>query len=343
VVRSNEVVMPISHRLQTTSYKLQATSLVLLLLATLTSPAPAASSDSTSSALISEQLDKQLDHLDVHGGLYDISKAIADATGVRVESDSSVYDALPWGENTTINASIKNVTLRQALDEITRRLGLSWTAGAEVVQFEPLPALRRLGRRATLDEIQVLDLLAARPLSLSTTRPTPSQLLEAIDQKLEAEKSPFAVENRAFTTASGDASQLNLPRNATMLDALELLTRQTDATWYPWGRSIVVLNKVDAVRLLLTKRITRRWRDVELSQVLLELAESSGTNFSYDPGVLQRVPQNYRRVNLILDNVTLWQTMENLSAATGLKFTPTRDGVAVTYAGPETRPSGPTQ
>jgi hypothetical protein len=124
-----------------------------------------------------------------------------------------------------------------------------------------------------------------------------------------------------------------------VLQALELLSAQSDITWYPWGHSIVALPKVDAIRLLLTKPMSRRWRDVDLSQVLLELAEFSGTAFHYDPGVLERVPPTFRRVNLILDNATIAQTLENLSAATGLKFTPTTEGIAVSQGDDTTRPA----
>jgi len=97
------------------------------------------------------------------------------------------------------------------------------------------------------------------------------------------------------------------------------------------------VNKIEVTRMLLGKRLTRRFVDVDMQQVLAELAESSGVPFTYTPGVLQRVPQKFRRVTLTLDDATVEQTLQDISAATGLKFTMTANGVEVTYAAPATR------
>ena len=173
-------------------------------------------------------LDRQIPALSVQGGLLDVTKAIETQTGVRVEASQAVYDDLPWGEDTSITVNVKNTTLRQTLDSITRHLGLTLTLGAEAVELEPTPALRRLGRRATLDEVQVLDLLASTPLELPTTDPTVSAVLEAVDRKLEAVKSPFAVEDRAFDPKTGGQT-VRVARNATLMDAMEELSRRPTA------------------------------------------------------------------------------------------------------------------
>jgi hypothetical protein len=287
----------------------------------------------SSSALIGQALDSQAADLSAQGGLIDVMKTVENQTGIRLEALPAVWDALPWGQDTSVNVHVKNATVRQALDAITRRLGLTYTLGDEAVVLEPTAALSRLGRRATLEEIQALDLLAATPMALTTTSPTLDQLLQAVDAKLQDAKSPFAVQERGLD--SGELGRvIQVARNATMMEAMEEITRQTDVTWYPWGHRLVVTAKTEAEHLLLSKRLTRRFHDVELAQVLTELSEYANLTFHYAPGVLRQVPGKYSRLKLDLDDATVEETLQTISGATGLQFIPTPDGISVTYSAP---------
>jgi hypothetical protein len=308
---------------------LLAASLSLSHIAHAASPA-----DVSTSALISHAMDSQIPELTEQGGLPDLMKTIESQTGVRIEASQTVWDGLPWGQDTTLNVHARNTTLRQVLDFITRRFGLTYHLGSEAVQLELSPALSRLGQRATLEEIQSLDLLASTPIDLSNEQVTVENLLAAIDGKLRDLKSIYAIQDR-ISDAATLAKPLHIARNATMMAALEELTNQTEATWYPSGRSLVVTPKIDAVRILLSKKLTRRYDGVPLPQVLVELSEFSGVPFSYAPGVLEKVPAEFRNVKLELDNYTVEETLNTLSGATGLKFTATGDGVDVTYAAPQ--------
>jgi hypothetical protein len=190
------------------------------------------------SALINEELDK-LAEFQLNGTLPQAIKEITAKTGVPIEVTPQTYDLLPWGEQTTINAKIANQTLRKALEAITRKLGLTIELRDEALQIKPLPALRRLGRRATVEELGVLDLLSRTELKLDSDRPTVKQILAAVDNRLDELKSPFAVENRAQADAILDAP-VAVARNATLLTALEAIPQSTDATWYPWGDTLIV-------------------------------------------------------------------------------------------------------
>jgi hypothetical protein len=284
----------------------------------------------STSALIGQALDQRITDLNVHGALPEVMKAVESQTGVRVEAAEAVWDALPWGQETDLTVRLQNCTVRQALQVISRRLGLTFRLAAQAVVLEPSPPLRRLGRRATLEEIGVLDLLASTPLGLADGAPTIRQLLSAADTKLADLKSPFAVQDRAFDDQSL-GQIIHVARNATMMQAMEEITEQTGATWYPWGQRLVIVPKLDATRLLLTKRLSRRYRGEELAQVLTDLSEFSQVSFAYAPGVLRLVPAKYQRVTLTLNDATVQQTLAILSGATGLKFTPTGQGVSVTY------------
>jgi hypothetical protein len=279
------------------------------------------------SALINEALDKQV-KLDLDTTLPVAMRAIGEQTGVTIEAAPAVWDLLPWGEQTQIKAKIEGQTLREALDAITRKLGLRFALREHVVQFQPMPALARLGRRSTVQELDALYLLASNPINLGTDRPMVAQVLEAVDNKLVELKSPFAIENRANAAARAD-QQVFVPRNATLMDALESLASETRATWYPWGKSIVVVPKEDQVRMQLAKQVTVRFNGADVQQVLTELAARSGVDFAIEPGAIQRLAPEFRTVRLNLVDASIKQALDTLAGFTGLAYAVREDGVYI--------------
>jgi hypothetical protein len=303
-------------------------ALALILLA-----APAFAQPKTS-ALISEELDK-LAEFQLSGTLPQAMKEITAKTGVPIEVTPQTYDLLPWGEQTTINAKIANQTLRKALEAITRKLGLTFELRDEAIEIKPLPALRRLGRRATIEELGVLDILSRTELKLDADRPTLKQVVAAVDSRLDEMKSPFAITNRAQTDAMLDAP-VPVSKNATLLDALEAIARSTDATWYPWGHDLIVSPKADHVRDMLGKTITRSWNGVDVAQVLAELANLSGTNFVIEPGAVQRIAGDSRNIRLVLENAPIQQALESIAGFTGLAWSVNDKGVYIWNPGSAT-------
>ncbi|HMB95778.1 MAG TPA: hypothetical protein VKK61_07040, partial [Tepidisphaeraceae bacterium] len=280
-----------------------------------------------SSALINEALDK-IYPLDLNTTLPVAMKAIGEQTGVRIDAAPAVWDLLPWGDQTTITAKIEGKTLRDALDAIARKLGLIVVLKDEAVELQPMPALARLGRRSTVQELGALDLLASTPANFNGDHFTVGQLLDAVDQKLVDLKSSYAIENRAADAARAD-QQISVPRNATLMDALESITRETRATWYPWGKSIILVSKEDQVRNQLGKSISIRYNGVDVSQVLAELSQRAGIEFTIEPGAIQRIPAEFRTIRLILDNATIKQALENLAGFTGLGYVVNENGVYI--------------
>src|SRR3954452_7483720 len=102
---------------------------------------------SPSSALINQALDKQA-KLDLNGTLPDVMGQISKQTGVPIDAVPDVWAILPWGKETTVTAKIENQTLREALEVITRKLGLQFVLKDEAIELQPVPALRRLGRKS---------------------------------------------------------------------------------------------------------------------------------------------------------------------------------------------------
>lgn len=302
--------------------RMRSTLLACLLIALVCRPTSAAQD---SSALINEALDKVVS-LDMDGVLPQVMKKITDQTAVPIEIPQKVYDLLPWGEETNIRATIKNQTLRQALSAITHKLGLTWEVGPQAVRLKPRAALDRLGRRATVQELQLLDILSATPLGDAPPSVSAQKLVQMVDDRLKQVAPSYSVEFRPGEKVK-PGQPVNVPRNATLGDALKELTRQTDATWYPWGQNVVVVPKEDQVLRQLDKTITRRYSGVDIAQVLTELSEAAGVEFSLEPGALQRVPPEFRKVTLLLDNAKVRQALEDIRGVTGLDYTIKPGGV----------------
>lgn len=285
--------------------------------------APASASET--SALINEALDKQV-KLDLDAMLPGAMQAIETKTGVRMKADPAVWELLPWGQQTNVTAKIENLTLRQALDALTQKLGLTYTLGDEAVILQPMAPLRRLGRRSTVQELQALDLLAGKPMPALQAAADVQAVLTAVD--LQLEKTPYAIEARLPQEVR--ALPLNLPRNVSLYEALEQIAKQTRATWYPWGRMIVVVPKEVQVRDQLQKTFTVRYAEAELTQVLDDLRGRAGVDFILEPGALQRVPVEFRTVKVFWENVTIAQALESLKGITGIDYSITDRGVVIT-------------
>lgn len=303
---------------------------IVLLIATL---APA----QNSSALIGEALDKQVD-LELKGPLPEAMREITKRTSVPLRAEAGVWELLPWGEQTSVTATVKNQTLRQSLGALTQKLGLTFTLGDEAVILQPLPALRRLGRRSTVQELQALDRLAAELMPPVQGASTVNSILSAIDDQLEAKGTPFAIEN-GVPPAVREAA-VEVPRNASMLEALEQVARQTPATWYPWGKSLVVVPKETQVADQLAKTLTKRYIGADIMQVLEDLRQRAGVDFMIEPGAIQRIPPEFRSVVVIWDNVPVAQALRSLSGFTGLQYAVTDRGVSITNPLPATGGGG---
>lgn len=279
------------------------------------------------SSLINQALDQPV-KMQFDTVLPEAMNEIARRTGVRIRAEQAVWDLLPWGQQTNLNATIENQTLRQALEAISRKLGLVMVLKDEALELQPMPALRRVGRRATVQELQALDFLTSHQLDLKADRPTVKEVVDAVDKKLADAKSPFAIEYRPGDAVPPDKT-VTVPRNATLGEALESISKESAVTWYPWGKTILIVPKEEQVRTQLSKTITMRFAGVDVGQVLSELSQRAGVRFEIEPGAIQRVPADVRNVHLMLDNSTVLQALETIAGFTDLGYVVTPRGVYI--------------
>jgi hypothetical protein len=292
-----------------------------------------------SAALINAALDKPIAFKLDNSPLPKVLESIEDKTGVPVRVSNDAYNVLPYGTETPITATVEHLSLRDALAAIAGKLGLRVELRQEFVELVPHPALRRLGRRVTLQELRTLDVLSSRPIDLSksenanamTLIRTVDASLATFDKELAAkgqQPAKIVVEIRSAggDDASAPAAAVMLSRGATLLDALEAMAAQSKLTWYPWGDSVVVLPKRDVIRGLLERPISAHYDGVDVAQVLIDLAKKGGVEFSVEPGAIQRVPPEFRIVKLSAD-ASLRQVLEGLQGYTGLGYIVNDDGI----------------
>jgi hypothetical protein len=284
------------------------------------------------SGLIGLTLDRQLprEHIEFAGTLPQAIETFAALTGVRMQVDRSVYDVLPWGDRTTFRATFQHQTFRQALTAICRKLGLEYDLSNQAIELRPLPALRRMGRRCTIEELQALDLLGRVPLQAAELHTSAARLLAAIDARLAG--SPLAIQNRAF--GPDNPAKVTVARNSTLLQALDEISLQTNATWYPSATSIIVLKKVDQIRMQLATRVTVRFDGKDVSEVLLDLSRRSGIDMEIEPGAIRKIDPPFRTIRLELENASVEQALQSICGFTGLAFAVTDHGARIWYAMP---------
>ena len=176
--------------------------------------------------------------------------------------------------------------------------------------------------------MKVLSLLAKTPLEPGQDRMTVKQVLAKVDSKLVDAKSEFAVEDRTPDVVG--STQVATARNDSLMDALEAIPLSTDATWYPWGRTLLIRQKADFIRdRLQNKTTTRRFNGVDVGQVLSELQSIAGVDFVMEPGSIQRIPPESRNLRLVLDNASISQALDNIAGFTGLAWNVSDKGVYI--------------
>ena len=217
------------------------------------------------------------------------------------------------------------------------KLGLRFDLRDEFVELSPVPSLKRMGRRATLQELRTIDLLASAKLptrgdgwTIATLAQAVDAGLLAIDQSLVAKQQPPAHLVLEFRPAEGvDAAKtpVLVQRDATLADALDAIASQSKLTWYPWGDGVVVLPKRDVVAARLDRPVSLRYDGTDIAQVLMDLARQSGVEFAIEPGAIQRVTPEFRIVRMSVESASVRQALESLQGFTGLGYVVTDDGV----------------
>ena len=288
---------------------------------------------------VTRAADERLDLSMTDAAVPDVLARISKVSNLKVDISAGTYELLPWGRQTTLpKVEFVNQTVGDALATIAQRLGLTVRLEPDGAELLPMPALARLGRTSTLDELATLDLLSRTPLGGGTGRTTVRKLVEAVDAALSAadaeakssgHPSPKVDLEYRIPDAAEDGAAIYIPRRASAAEALEALDRQTRVTWLPRGKTVVVLPKSEQFRDRLARPVTLKYDNADVGQVLSDLATRAGVPFRIYPGAIGAIPATFRNVKIVLENATIDQALQNLAGVTGLSWSVDDRGVFI--------------
>jgi len=280
-------------------------------------PAQAQDADALE-VLIAQALDQPTD-LDVQE--VPIRQAIdrlAANTGIPIRLIPGCTSLLPYGSQTKVSATIQKRPLRESLTALLRPLGMEFMPAGKEVIVQPAPPLARIGRRATWDELGVLEKLYAQPM-------TP-ELFNSLQ---------FQFQNAGTTDeAAGRDILAKLVQGVGAGSAAAVLEHACDQrgwSWHPEGQVIAVLTKAKQIERQLESRVTLRYVQVSLVEALTDLGGRAGVLVRFDPGVLASLPpQTAERFSLSMENATVRQALEVVAGETGLGYAIEPTGVRIT-------------
>ncbi len=246
-------------------------------------------------------------------------------TGVRIVVEEGTLDRLPYGEQTQLSASIKGVALRDGLAGLLRPVGLVFQVRNNAVQVSANAPLRRIVRRATWAELDLLRKLTENPWS--------EQLWNELNVQFQDSSPDGRLNKETFVAAAksvgaGPASEI-----------LYNVCNRNGLMWFPSGDRVVILSKSRQADRQLGRRVSLRFFRAPLVDVLLDLGREADMLVKLEPGVIASVPPHLaQNFSLTLENSTIRQAFEVISGTTGLAHFVEPDGIRIAPA-PQGTPS----
>lgn len=278
-----------------------------------------------STASIQVALDKTVDLEVADSPIPDVFQRLTEATGVRFLIGEDVYDCLPYGEQTRLAVKLPKVTLRKALSPMLYPMAMEWTIERDAVRILPAPALLRMNRRATYEELKTLGKMLSVRLQATEKE---GGVLEQLRKVAENKELNLVFHVKGERDEAMARAERALPGSAAAW--LDALCHGQGWTWYLWGDSILILDRKVQVGRQLQRQVSLRYEGASLVSVLLDLAQKARITLLMDPGVMEYVPAGTRdNFSLMMTNATIAQALEIISGATGLKFITQPDGIQV--------------
>jgi hypothetical protein len=178
--------------------------------------------------------------------------------------------------------------------------------GVVVVATKPL---NRINRRATWDELKLLR-------RCNETEYTPESFA---DFKLH-----YRITKRVDAPALLK-QQLNRAGSGTVAEMLEVATSSLGWVWFPFEDHIRFRSMQAQIANQLARRVTVRYENEPLTRVLLDLADRAEVALLLEPGMIRKLPPEAKSISLVLQNSSIRQALNVMSAETGLKYEMRRD------------------
>ncbi len=257
--------------------------------------------------------------------IHDVFSRISSTTGVKFIIDEDTLKCLPYGDQTRLTVTLKNVTLRNALTPMLSPQALRWEIDKNAVRIVPSEPLYRMCRRASFEELSVLG-------KLHTARLTPAANKQALLKQLTKAtgNDKLNVFFHVPIEEEADLGRANQIAPTTAVRWLDMLTHGKGWTWFLKGNDIVVIDRKMQIGRQLKQRTTLSYENEKLITVLLDLAKAARVKLAMEPGVMSYLPaQSQNNFNIMMVDATVDQALEVISGATGLEFVNTGKDIRV--------------
>ena len=256
----------------------------------------------------------------------DVFSELTKQTGVRFEIDPMTLDLLPYGEQTRLKVTLKNITLRKALSRMLAAQALQWSIDREAVRIHPGEVLARACRRATYDELTLLGIMHTERLLPTSKGGSVIEQLRKITQNKDLDVSFEVTTDEKAAVARAERA---LPGTAAQW--FDALCRNQFWTWYLWGDEIKIVSCRKQIERQLQRQVSLEYKDAKLVTVLLDLARKARVKLEMEPGVLGNLaPEAKEHFHLVMADAAISQALEVIRGATGLEFVVTDTGIQVT-------------
>lgn len=267
-------------------------------------------------------------------------QALTDQTGIQFFLAPETLDLLPYGEDTRVSVEFENVPLREGLDQLLLPLGMSFEVASEGmrwlpredqpkmleklvtpegVRVLPKPALVRIGRRPTWEELDTLAFVRG------------VNWLEKKDRNALRDRLQFRGDAFSWSTLALEAQRIGAGPGD---EVLSLACESRGWTWFPEGDRIVVLPAREQLRRQLQCGVSFRCTHRSLVEVLQQLARQAHVDIRHEPGVIASLPAQTRdNFSLLLQDVTAAEALDQIAAATGLGYRLDQNAVVFYHPG----------
>ena len=243
---------------------------------------------------------------------------IGEQAGITIRIDDRSAELLPWGRQTRLKqVTVENASLREVLPKILGALGMTYRLGNDEVVVMATRPLSCMFRRATWDDLKLLarcNELEYTPENFESLR-----IQYRITSKVDA---PRMLMDQLAKAGRGRLAEL-----------LDVATGGLGWVWFPNGDHIVVRTQQAQIANYMSRRISQRYCNMPLSRILVDLAAKAETPINFEPGMMLKLPpataQSY---TLLLQNTSIRQAFELISAETGLTYKIRRSGIDVGLA-----------
>lgn len=244
-------------------------------------------------------------------------RQLSENTGIPITFERGTLGFLPYGSKTTVTATIEKQPLRESLAALLQPLALKYVLTGDKLLIAPRPALARICRRATWDEIGTIQELYANPWTKELADSLQFQFLDMSTTDSEANRKRLY--ELAESVGTGSAARV-----------LELACVQYGWEWYPDGKHLVICTKTRQIERQLDQPVCVQYNEVQLKEVLLDLAQRAHVLLKMEPGALSSLPTyQAERYRLTLENTPIRQAFELIAGETGLSYFIEADGVRI--------------